>query len=87
LLKQEFVDDVKRSVIWIDHHAPEQLHKVTLFQSKSPQKRHRLPITNVCYDLVKEDLWIAMVGCIGDWHMPHFKDAFCKEYPVLWIAP
>jgi nanoRNase/pAp phosphatase (c-di-AMP/oligoRNAs hydrolase) len=27
------------------------------------------------------DLWIAMVGCVGDWFLPDFKDKFVEKYP------
>ncbi len=32
-------------------------------------------------DAKKDDIWIAMVGCIGDWSLPDFKDEFISEYP------
>ena len=83
VLKQEFVDNVKRPVIWIDHHTPIKLRDVLYFNPRIHKKDIVYPVTNICYDVVKEDLWIAMAGCIGDWHIPKFKDEFCEQYPDL----
>ena len=30
-----------------------------------------------------DDIWIAMVGCVGDWFLPEFKDEFIKQHPRL----
>ena len=37
----------------------------------------------MCYKVVKQDLWIAMVGCIADYYIPDFADEFKKKYPGL----
>jgi len=83
ILKQDFVDQVKRPVIWIDHHTPGEVNKVTYFNPRKHKSDIVYPVTNVCYDVVKQDMWIAMVGCVGDWHMPYFKKEFCSKYPDL----
>lgn len=83
ILKQEFVDEVKRPVIWIDHHAPRELNKIVYYNPRKHKSDMIYPVTNICYDVVKQDLWIAMVGCVGDWHMPYFKNEFCEKYPDL----
>jgi single-stranded DNA-specific DHH superfamily exonuclease len=83
ILKQEFVDLVKLPVIWIDHHAPTNLDKVTYFNPRLHKSDIVYPVTNVCYDITQEDIWIAMAGCVGDWHLPYFKKEFCEKYPDL----
>jgi len=83
ILEQEFIDLVKVPVIWIDHHQPLDRDNVTYF---NPRKHHEhivYPATKLCYDVVKKDLWLAMVGCIGDWHIPEFSKEFSKNYPDL----
>ncbi|MBI4454191.1 DHH family phosphoesterase [Candidatus Woesearchaeota archaeon] len=30
-----------------------------------------------------KDIWIAMVGCVGDWLLPDFKSEFTRQYPKL----
>jgi len=80
-MKQEFVDAVKRPVIWIDHHPLQDLNKVEYF---NPRKNDiTCPTSNLCYDIVKQDIWIGMIGCVGDWFLPGFKDEFCEQYPDL----
>jgi len=83
VVKQEFIDEVKRKVIWIDHHSPLDLERVDYFNPRIHQDDIIYPVTNICYDIVKQDIWIAMAGCIGDWFLPSFKDEFLKEYPDL----
>ena len=81
LVDQEFIDAAKVPVIWIDHHEPLERSKVLSFNPR--RKGENIPVARICYEVVQQDLWIAMVGCIGDWHMPDIKDAFCKQYPHL----
>jgi single-stranded DNA-specific DHH superfamily exonuclease len=83
VMRQEFIDAVKRPVIWIDHHAPTDLNNVLYFNPRVHKSDIIYPVTNICYDVVKENLWIAMVGCVGDWYLPEFKDEFCEKYPDL----
>lgn len=82
-VKQELIDTVKRRVIWIDHHPPQEISNVSYFNPRKHKKDAVYPVTNICYDIVKQDLWIAMTGCIGDWYIPEFKDEFCEKYPDL----
>ena len=37
----------------------------------------------MCYQIVKQDEWIAMAGSIGDWYMPDFFKEFAKKNPKL----
>ncbi|MCK5283336.1 MAG: hypothetical protein KAK00_08070 [Nanoarchaeota archaeon] len=83
IVKQEFVDEVRRPVIWIDHHEPKKLDNVLYFNPRLHKKDIVYPATNICYDIVQQDLWIAMAGCIGDWHIPYFRGEFCEQYPGL----
>ncbi len=81
MVDQEFIDAVNVPVIWIDHHSPLERNNVKYFNPML--KGNNIPPSEVCYKVVKQDLWIAMAGCIGDWYMPDFKDEFCREYPDL----
>lgn len=84
MVDQEFIDNVKLPVVWVDHHEPLDRHNVKYFNSRLHGENE--PPSSICYKVVKEDLWIAMAGCIGDWFMPDFKDEFCKKYPDLMDA-
>ncbi len=79
--EQEFIDAAKRPIIWIDHHG-EQKHSNVIYYN--PRKYgEATPISSVCYDVVEKDMWIGMVGAVGDWFLPHFTDKFKAEYPDL----
>lgn len=83
LVDQEFLDKMKVPVIWIDHHEPLDRTKVKYFNPRVSNPQDNIPASYLCYQVVREDLWIAMTGCIGDWYMPDFKDEFCERYPRL----
>jgi len=76
---QDFLDRIKVPVIWIDHHEPIERERVKYFNPRT--KGEHTPVTYVCYKVSQKDIWIGMIGCIGDWFMPDFKDEFVKLYP------
>ena len=80
IVEQEFLDKVNVPVIWIDHHGPYERDKVRYFNPRVKDKSDGTPVTRICYEVVKQDMWIAAVGCIGDWHIPDFFDTFKKKY-------
>jgi single-stranded DNA-specific DHH superfamily exonuclease len=80
---QDFIDAVKVPIIWIDHHGPVERYGVKYFNPRKHKPDIYYPTTAICYDAIKKDMWLAMVGCVGDWFIPSFKDEFCKKYPDL----
>jgi single-stranded DNA-specific DHH superfamily exonuclease len=83
LVEQEFVDGCKRPVIHVDHHTPLDLHGVKYFNPRVKGGDKHQPASYLCYKTVKQDLWLAAVGTVGDWFfMPLLKE-FKKEYPKL----
>ena len=83
LLDQDFIDASRVPVIWIDHHGPYERNKVKYFNPRLAKKDANIPTTYMCYQVVQQDLWIAMIGCIADYYMPDFIDEFKKKYPDL----
>ena len=84
LVEQEFIDKAKRKIIWIDHHEPQKKHgNIKYFNPRVKNPKNNIPASFLCYQVVQQDLWIAMAGCIGDWYWPDFTDKFKKEYPDL----
>lgn len=84
-------------VVWIDHHAIQgvqgeksiedefsnlSVYNPTLNKGKSKSSE---PVTYLCYKITnrKEDLWIALIGCVADRFMPDFAKEFAEEYPEL----
>ncbi len=83
---QDFIDDVKVPVYWIDHHQPLERKKVKYYNPRKKDPHAYIPTTRMAFQISerkKEDLWIAMVGCLADFHIPNFKDKFIKAYPDL----
>ena len=93
VVSSEFFDEVKNfniPVVWIDHHNIEGLKVpdfVYYYNSaiKNPKKNE--PVTYLCYQITnkKEDMWIAVCGCIFDRYIPDFYSDFYKLYPDLSI--
>lgn len=78
---QEFVDEVKLKVVWIDHH---QLQEIEGAKYYNPQRRGvNVPTPALIYQALQTDLWLAVIGCIGDWHIPSIAEEFIKQYPDL----
>ncbi len=83
VVEQEFIDKANAPVVWIDHHEPLNRSKVLYFNPRVKTREAYFPATYICYRAVKQDLWIAMVGCVGDWFLPEFSDEFAEQYPDL----
>ncbi len=89
---EEFFKEVEKTnipVVWIDHHITNEpipdfvnYYNPLLNKSKSEE-----PVTALCYQVTnkKDDLWIAVVGCISDKFLPEFYNEFEKKYPDLSI--
>ncbi|VVB81111.1 DHHA1 domain protein [uncultured archaeon] len=85
MVEQEFIDAVKVPVIWIDHHSVLERDRVKYF---NPQKRGiNTPTPVMMWQVVGEerpqDLWIAVVGSIGDWYFPDFATEFQQASELL----
>jgi len=85
---RDFINSIAEKgipIIWIDHHEvqveQEILDKLTYFNSFPTSE----PVTYLCYNIFnkKEDMWLAMIGCIGDVYMPKFAKEFSEQYPDL----
>ncbi|MBI2134242.1 DHH family phosphoesterase [Candidatus Woesearchaeota archaeon] len=85
VLKEDFTDSVKVPVVWIDHHEPVRINGVFSYNPRFYNPETYVPATYLCYRSVmqKENLWIAMVGCIGDWYFADFAAEFSSQYPDL----
>jgi single-stranded DNA-specific DHH superfamily exonuclease len=83
IVDQEFIDHAKVPIIWIDHHEPVKREKVKYFNPRTRDESANIPVSYLCYQVVQEDRWIAMVGCLGDWYVPDFVEEFKKKHPDL----
>src|SRR3989344_2603110 len=83
LVDQELIDRINVPVIWLDHHGPYERKGVKYYNPRLQRKSDGRPTSYWCYKVVNENLWIAMVGCIGDYFLPEFTKEFSKKYPGL----
>ncbi|MBI5398936.1 DHH family phosphoesterase [Candidatus Woesearchaeota archaeon] len=88
LLDQDFVDAAKIPMVWIDHHPPIEVRKVKYFNPRKDAPQENICTTHLCYNVVKDtrpqDIWIAMLGIVGDWQLPADLAAeFSEKYPDL----
>lgn len=90
VISREFVEEINKiglPLVWIDHHDviterfEKEFDNFFVFNAKSEE-----PVTYWAYKIAnrKEDVWIALMGCVADHYMPDFASEFVKEYPDYW---
>ncbi len=83
------IEQVNIPAVWIDHHNVDAKEVPGFVQYYNPLMScgKSEPTTFLCYQISqkKEDLWIAVAGCIADKFIPSFYSDFAKEYPELSI--
>ncbi len=84
----EAMEKMKLPIVWLDHHAPpskDMQQRISYFSPKLEDEKDSSSTAINAYAVVKEpkDIWIAMIGAVGDWQIPPYKDEFCKAYPEL----
>lgn len=88
LVNKDFISELEERnipIIWIDHHEAEineeVMDKVSYYNTFPSSE----PTTYISQNIFnrKEDLWLAMIGCIGDVFMPDFAKQFEIEHPEL----
>ncbi len=84
MLSQGFVDEANAPIVWIDHHEPQRgILGVKYYNPRIDDDTDGRPTTEWCHRVAGNDEWIALIGIIGDWHMPHFAERFSKEHNDL----
>ncbi len=83
------VEQYNIPVVWIDHHelqsdVPDGVEYYNPIYNKEKTNE---PVTDLCYNIVKQknDLWLAVVGCIADGFVPKYYVDFLEKYPDLGI--
>ena len=72
-------------IVWIDHHkskTAEELSDNISYYNSLPTAEPTTYIAQKIFER-KEDLWLAMIGCIGDVYRPDFAKEFGKTSPEL----
>lgn len=88
MVDQEFIDRAKVPVVWIDHHEPLKRTNVSYFNPREHSMENKVPASFLCYETVKQDLWIGAIGTIADWHLPkEMAKEFSEKYNDLLPSP
>ena len=82
VITQDFVDQIKVPLIWIDHHPVQNVKGVKYFNPLLLDEKDIRPTSYWCYKLTEENPWIAMVGIIADWSLADLGE-FSAKYPDL----
>lgn len=83
IVEQDFIDSAKRKIVWIDHHEPLERTGIDYYNPRIADITANIPVSALCYNVVKQDLWLATLGSIADWYMPDFAKEFSRKYPDL----
>jgi len=90
-VSEKFFEEVRQvnlPVVWIDHHENNNIPNFVNYYNPLLNKgKTNEPVTELCYRIAekKDDLWIAVVGCISDGTIPDFYPEFERKYPDLFI--
>ncbi len=82
-IDQEFVDNLNVPFIWLDHHPITDLKGVHYYNPLKHTPKDNKPTTYYAYKVTKQNLWLATIGTVADWHVPEFLKDFNKKYPDL----
>jgi len=93
VVSDEFLGEVEKinvPVVWIDHHKIEGQKIPDFVNYYNPiynEQESSEPVTALCYEITKkkDDLWLAVIGCVADSFLPSFYSEFLKQYPELGI--
>lgn len=83
IVDQEFIDAINVPIIWLDHHPPVKRKGVHYYNSHLNTPKDSKPTTYYAYKIVKQNLWLAVLGSIADQHVPEFIKDLSKEYPEI----
>ncbi|MBS3077292.1 hypothetical protein J4233_03390 [Candidatus Pacearchaeota archaeon] len=90
----EIIDSFGLPLVWIDHHDvpcdefEKEFKNIFVFNParNSGKDKSDEPTTYLCYKITKrkEDMWLAVIGCIADHFLPEFVSEFKEHYPDFW---
>ena len=85
IVSQDFINNcISKQIVVLDHHEPIKRKGLHYFNPRLGDNSDNRPTSYWAYRVVKQDLWIAMIGMIGDWFLADdLKDSFSELYPDL----
>ncbi len=78
---QEFIDEVRRPIIWIDHHELQERNNVDYYNPQQHDKENRLATSYWAYQIAQNKLWLAATGIVADWQLPPNTKQIQEEFP------
>lgn len=93
VVSEEFFREAEKvniPIVWIDHHLVDRETTPPFVNYYNPlfnKSKTEEPVTALCYQVSnkKDDVWLAVVGCISDRFVPSFYKDFLKKYPEFAI--
>lgn len=83
VVSDDFFDNVKVPIVWIDHHPNKKKNNIIMYNPLL-ENLEATPVSGLTYDIVKNNLWIAVTGMISDWVYPKtLVKKFRKDFPGL----
>jgi single-stranded DNA-specific DHH superfamily exonuclease len=85
MMSRDFIEAVRAKVVWVDHHPVQESYGAEYFNPRTNDDSDNRPTAYWVYRALEENLWIAMIGIIGDWFLPEqeIRIKFSEEYPGL----
>lgn len=83
MVSDGFLKRIKVPIIWIDHHAPQEPRTANYYNPRIEDDKDNSPTSYQAYRIAQDDIWLAMVGCVSDWHLPSFTNEFINKFPDL----
>ena len=83
MMEQEFADQAKTPIHWIDHHEPQSLRNVHYYNPRVKKPDIYVPASHICYEALHQNMWIALVGSVGDWYLPYYAREFSLKRPGI----
>ncbi len=89
VVSDEFLEKIKQDnipIVWIDHNLVETPdNKDIHYYNSYHTNKNNEPVSYICYKVAdkKDDIWLAIMGCISDCYLPDFFEEFNEKYPEL----
>lgn len=86
MISEAFLYNVKKKIVWIDHHMPQIISKKNIVYI-NPRKNDfeaYYSTTQCIYSTFQDKIkrkWIAATGMLGDWCVPDFQEELIRDYP------
>lgn len=82
IISQDFIDRVNVPIAWIDHHPINDVKGVHYFNPLFTDPKDSRPVSYWCYQLTKDNMWIAAIGVAADYSLATTEE-FHAKFPDI----